>query len=365
MFSNQLRLKPASPVKVAHPLKMLEDFDLTDSLPESGVSVGVLDAEGVFCGTGIFDPSDPVATWRRFSMAEGAVFDETYLAGALQDAIQRRGDESSQRLVSSDSDFIPGLIIELFNDVAVVTVETNAVRVHRDFILGALRDVLDLAEVVVCDEGTCRTMSGNNLKARWIKVDELRYRIDFLNVEKPGFPLRLREQHVLFGSLCEDRRVLDLNAYSGGFAMQAMNHGAASALAVDSDETFTKAIGANAQRNELAVEVFAGDVVEFLDGQAVNSFDAIVVQVAQSDMDCLDEICAAALRVLPGGGLFAVYREGRAKGQDALDAVIAGAAGQVGREARVFARTTQPFDYPMLLNLPESQVVEGILLEVL
>lgn len=298
-------------------------------------------------------------------MAEGAIFDETYLALALQEAIQRRGDESSQRLVSSDADFIPGLVVELFKDVAVVMVESNAVRAHLDFILGALRESLDLVEIVVHDQGERRTMSGNNLKARWIEVNDLRYRIDFLNVEKPSFPLGLREQHVLFGSLCEGRRVLDLNAHSGGFAIQAMDHGAISALAVDPNEMFTKAIGANAQRNEVAVDVLVSDALHFLQAQSVNVFDAIVVHVVLSETDQLGEICTYALRLLPGGGILAIYREGAVRDQVPLDVVVTEVAGEVGREARVFASTGQPFDYPVLLNLPESKVIEGLLLEVL
>lgn len=208
-------------------------------------------------------------------------------------------------------------------------------------------------------------MSGNNLKARWIEVDALLYRIDFLNPTKPGFPLGLREQHVLFGSLCEGRRVLDLNSVSGGFALQAMAHDAISSLAVDSSDSFAKAISANAQRNGLQVEVLASDPLSFLKSQSAHAFDAIAVSLSAANAGTLNEICESAFRILPDSGLLAVYLVEGSETTSSVEDAISEAAGTVGREARVFARTAQPFDYPMLLRFPESLVIEGILLEVL
>lgn len=293
-------------------------------------------------------------------------FDEAYLVTAVAAAIERRGDEACQRLVSSGADYLPGLIVELLADVVWLGLATEPMRAQAELIAGLINEIVSPAEIVLDTGEGPRTFSGQGLKGRWVEVDEIVYRIDLLNPEKPRFYLDQREQHSLVGSLCADRAMLDLFSHSGAFAMQAMRHGAARAVAVDHADGYVKAIGANAQRNALPVETVTGDALDYLREVEAGGFDAIVLDPPESYFESADpsaELHRQAFASLPPGGLLATYC--RDVGTVDFEALVAKAAAESGREARIFARTSQPFDFPMLLNFPASQILQGLILQVL
>jgi len=339
--------------------------NMPDGLTD-GQSVSLVDSEGHCLGCGIFDRRDPCAAWRRYSHAEAVPFDEAYLCATLVEAIERRGDEACQRLVSSDADYLPGLVVELYGDVVWLSLETAAIRAHADLIADVIKEIVSPVELIVDKGKGPETASGRGLKGRWVEVDELFYRIDLLNTQKPGFYLDQREQHPLVGSLCEGRAVLDLFSHSGAFALQAARAGAERVVAVDLEEDYVKAIGANAQRNGLQVEAVAADASTYLKEAGAGEFDAIVLDPPAplfKEKAKIAELHYLAFAFLPPGGLLAAYCRDVALAE--CESLVAEAAARAGREARIFARTSQPFDFPMLLNFPESQVLRGLILQVL
>lgn len=349
-----------------HPWVAASGLDSVPSRVGDGQSISLVDSKGHHLGCGIFDRRDPCAAWRRYSHAEGIAFDETYIAAAMVEAIGRRGDESCQRLISSDADFLPGLIVELFGDVVWVSLETGAIRRHGDLVAEVIQEVVAPIEIVVNRGEGPQTFTGQGLKGRWIEVDELFYRIDLLNTQKPRFYLDHREQHSLVGSLCEGRAVLDLFSHSGAFALQAMRAGADRAVAVDSNEFYVKGVGANAQRNELQVETVAEDALSYMKEAEAGEFDAIILDPPATyfrEKAMAEALHRMAFASLPPGGLLATYC--RDAGLADFESLVVEAAAKAGREARIFARTSQPFDFPMLLNFPESQMLRGLILQVL
>lgn len=292
--------------------------------------------------------------------------DEAYLVTAVTGAIERRGDEACQRLVSSGADGLPGLIVELYGELVWLELQTGLMRTQAELIAGLVNEIVSPAEIVVDAGAGPRAFSGQGLKGRWVEVDEVVYRIDLLNTDKPRYYLDQREQHSLVGSLCADRTVLDLFSHSGAFALQAMRHGAQRAVAVDRADNYVKAIGANAQQNALSVETVAGDALETLRSVEAGVFDAIVLDPPKRYFESTEpsaELHRQAFASLPPGGLLATYC--RDVSTTDFEALVAQAAADTGRDARIFARTSQPFDFPMLLNFPESQILKGLILQVL
>jgi 23S rRNA (cytosine1962-C5)-methyltransferase len=348
-----------------HPWVQARCFHRLPAEIADGQSVGLVDSKGDFLGCGIFDRADPSALWRRYSRADSVPFDANYVSGAVAGALERRSDEACQRVVSSDADYVPGVIVELFGDVVWVSLETTAARAHADLIVEVLNEVVNPVECVIDQGEGPKTASGQGLKGRWVEVDDLLYRIDLLNAKKPRFYLDQREQHALVGSLCEGRTVLDLFSHNGAFALQALRSGASRAVAVDLEENYVKAVGANAQRNGLQLEALAAEASDYLQGVEAGEFEAVVMDPpcgyfgGSSQTKALHRMAFANL---PSGGLLATYC--RDLSQADFEALVAEAAGEVGREARIFARTSQPFDFPMLLNFPESQTLKGLILQV-
>ncbi len=341
--------------------------ELSGGMPQVASVVTLLNSEGEALGSGLFDPNDVARAWRRFSMAGGVHFDNSYISTAIHDALSRRSDESCQRLIASDADYLPGLEVELYDGILTIRSEHSVVDSAMDEIIACLQEACEPKEIVLFEEGGARTLSGQNLKARWVEVDGLFYRLDLLNLEKPRFFLDQREQHALVGSLCEGRAVLDGFAHSGAFALQAARNGAEHVVAVDTSEACIKAIGATAQKNNCFIETIQADVAAFLTERKVGELDAIILDPPEAesfDASAVEALHAAAFSCLPNGGLLATYcRSMNTTAADFEDAV-AQAATAAGREARIFARTAQPFDFPVLLNFPESRYLKGLILQV-
>lgn len=340
---------------------------LAGELPETACVATLLDAAGQPLGSGLYDPRDPQAAWRRFSHAEGVAFDGGYLNTAIHEALGRRSDESCQRLISSDADYLPGLEVELYDGILTVRSTHAVVDAVMDEIIACLQEVCEPKEIVFFKESGASTLSGQNLKARWIEIDGLFYRLDLLNPEKPRFFLDQREQHALVGSLCEGRTVLDGYAHSGAFALQAARAGAEHVVAVDTSEACIKAIGAGAQKNQCFVETIEADVAAFLAERKTGELDAIILDPPETepfDAVAVEALHADAFRCLPDGGLLATYCRSATTSAAEFEDAIARAATAAGREARIFARTAQPFDFPVLLNFSESRYLKGLILQV-
>ena len=375
---NVLRLKrTAREGAFGHPWVRLDDLDLTDCILIDGSAATLITANGHALGSGVFDRRNLAAAWRRFSWAEAVAFDESYIADTIQEALARRGESNCQRLISSDADYLPGLIVEKYADVLTITAETAAADAHLDMIAELLKEQLAPQEIVFlnnCEsravyslERDVRTLSGNNLKGRWVEIDELSYRLDLMQPQKPRFFLDQREQHSLVGSLCEGRVVLDAFSHSGAFAMQALRAGAEHVVATDLSETCVKAIGANAQRNECFIETIDCDAAAFLAERTVGDFDCIILDPPSemaADLDALKQLHVSAFRCLPAGGVLATYCRSESITLEAFERLVSIAAAEVGREGRIFARTGQPFDFPTLLNFPEANILKGLILQV-
>jgi 23S rRNA (cytosine1962-C5)-methyltransferase len=355
----------AAPVRSGHPWVSLAE--LSGQLPEAPCVATLLDASGQSLGSGLFDSKHPSAAWRRFSHAEGANYDGAYIGSAINDALGRRSDEHCQRLICSDADYLPGLEVELYDGVLTVSSTHAIVDAAMDEIVESLKEACEPKEIVFLKPGAACTLSGQNLKARWIEIDGIAYRLDLLNGEKPRFFLDQREQHALVGSLCEGRTVLDAYAHSGAFALQAARNGAEHVVAVDVSDVCIKAIGAHAQKNNCFVETIEADVGAFLAERSVGDLDAIILDPPHTetfDAAAVEALHTSAFTCLPEGGLLATYCRSTHTSAAEFEATVARAATAAGREARIFARTAQPFDFPVLLNFPESRYLKGLILQV-
>ncbi|TVP81864.1 MAG: hypothetical protein EA353_01105 [Puniceicoccaceae bacterium] len=358
-----------------HPWARLSN--LVAPLPSGPGVAMLLDSRGTPLGSGIFDGRDPQAAWRRFSMAEEARFDEAYVAAAINDALGRRGDEHCQRLICADADYLPGLEVDLYEGILAITSTHPVVDAVMEAIVSCLQEACEPKEMVFLHDDPrraalrleCgrRTLSGQNLKARWIEVDGIAYRLDLLNADKPRIYLDQREQHALVGSLCEGRTVLDGYAHSGAFALQAVRSGAEHVVAVDTAEACVKAIGAQAQKNDGFIETIQADVAAFLGERQPGELDAIILdppELARIDAAAVEALHLSAFQCLPEGGLLASYCRSPETPLADFEACVARAAARAGREARVFARTAQPFDFPVRLNFPQSHYLKGLILQL-
>ena len=219
---------------------------------EAGSLVAVEDEEGELLGCAFYDTKGPVALrlvelWGcSFTSPGEAVEDRLERALAARRRAGLAGPGRGYRLVHSDGDWLPGLIVDVYDTLAVYQSSSIVWDVHGDLLAEALRDTVGVEAVY--EKSTQRNRREIGLEPREgsrlgepgpVIVEEgaARFLVDPRRGQKTGLFLDQRENRLLFGRLAaEAERVLDLFAYTGGFGIQALVNGAGEAVFVEEDE---------------------------------------------------------------------------------------------------------------------------------
>lgn len=365
-----------------HPWVYLNELADAPGPEFDGRALNLRDARGRPLGSGVYNGRSQIA-WRRFSRQAGVAFEADYLAGALREALERRGPEACRRLVWSDADFIPGLIVDQFASVLVVQAVTRAVDLRLDTIGDWLAEELEPEEIIFRNDAPVRELEGLDRHVRTrtgkpaascaVEIDGLAYELDLAHGQKTGFYLDQREQHLLVASLAEGHRVLDAFCNQGSFGLQAARAGAERVVCVDSSGECVAAVRANAARNGLAVEAVEANAFDFVNALEPGAFDLVVLDppsfarnraAVDGALRGYKELALRVFQALPSGGVLAAYSCSRHVDAVAFEGAVSAAAADAGREVRLFARTGQPFDHPVRLNFPESEYLKGLVLQV-
>ncbi len=379
-----LKLKPRAPSRAVegHPWIFAGHVQKLPGAEWDGKTVFGRDGNGRFLGSGIFNSRSQIV-WRRFSR-ERVAFDANYLAAALAAAVGRRKADAARRLVWSESDFIPGLVVDEYEGVVVAQFLTRAVDDLRDTVVDLLAGLLRPQAVVVRNDagvrakeglpvGGAEVVRGDVPENFEVEIGGIRYGFDPVGGQKTGFYLDQREQHVRVGGLARGRRVLDVFCNQGGFALQAARNGAARVMGVDSSPDAITAARANAARNGLSVEWTEANAFDYLRTLETGSWDLIVLDPppfahgkggVDGALRGYREIHVRAFKALAPGGLLATYTCSHRVGMEMFRGVAAESAVDAHREVRVLDVLRQPEDHPVLLNFPESEYLHGLLLEV-
>lgn len=378
-----LRLKPGRRARAQEGHPWVFAGEVENLLPEScngGVAV-CRDVRGRLLGSGIYNGRSQIV-WRRFT-PRTEWLDDALFTRLLGDSIGRRHGEKVCRLVWSESDRLPGLVVDRYGDVLVIQVSTLAMEGRRALLARVLCEHLAPDAMVWRDDLPVRAKEGlpvsaarsepGVLEAFWLDVNGVQFLIDPLGGQKTGLYLDQREQHVLVAGYAKGRRVLDCFCNQGGFALHAARAGAARVAAMDSSADALAAGRINAERNGLKVEFMEANVFDALKPMAPGSYDLIVLDPppfapgkdrVEGALRGYKEINLRALKILPPGGILATYTCSHHIGYERFQELLAEAARDAGRTVRLLHRTGQPADHPVMLNTPESEYLRGYVLEV-
>jgi 23S rRNA (cytosine1962-C5)-methyltransferase len=291
-----------------------------------------------------------------------------------------------RRLVWSESDDLPGVVVDQFGDALVVQTQTLAMAKCEVLLGGLLTELLRPAEIIFRNDAPIRrleglplevrTHSGRPWEPRWLGIDGLDYWLDLQGGQKTGFYLDQRAQHAAVAKYCPGKRVLDAFCNQGPFALQAARAGAAHVLGLDSAEDAIAAARRNAERNKLRAEFAAANVFDWFNDPAREgepAWDVIILDpppFAKSKsalagaLRGYKEINLRALQRLAPGGVLATYTCSHHMHDAELREVLAGAAADAKRKARVLEFCHQPADHPVLVTMPESEYLRGYILQV-
>jgi 23S rRNA (cytosine1962-C5)-methyltransferase len=376
----------AAAVKRGHPWVFREGVERPPKQLATGSSVELLDEEGAFLARGLWDAASPIAV-RVFDRVRGSALAAPALAAAIVRSVALRdgrfgADTTAYRLCNGEGDRVPGLVIDRYEDVAVIRLDTDAWAPHLDAVVRAL--VKPLADRGVRSIGLRNAGEGTKLDPLTgppppdrllVRERGMAMEVDLAHGQKTGAFLDQRENRARVRAVAAGKRVVNLFSYAGGFSVAAALGGAAHVTSVD----VASAAHATAQRtfraNDLdptAHAFVSADVFAFLDKARARgeAFDVVISDppsFAPSErarpraITAYRKLHAAAASVLaPGGVLCAASCSSHVTMEDFLGTLDDGALGRADlRVADVFG---QPEDHPSLPAWPEGRYLKFVVL---
>lgn len=379
-----LKLRPNAKGRVlsGHPWVFANEVDSLLPPEHDGEVVECRDRTGRLLGTGIYNRGSQIV-WRRLSRDRVAL-DADFLREALTAAIARRApEERFRRLVWSESDGLPGVVLDQYADVLVLQLQTLAMARRRGLLVEIMAGLLRPAEIIHRDDAPIRrleglplevaTRSGRPWEPRWSTIGGIDYWLDLQHGQKTGFYLDQREQHVRVARWAAGRRVLDAFCNQGAFALHAARAGAVRVLGLDSAEDAVVQARRNAERNGVDATFEAANVFDHFRANREDRWDLIVLDpppfaksrsALEGALRGYKEINLRAMQQLTSGGILATYTCSHHMQDAELRGVLAAAANDAKRRVTVLEHAHQPPDHPVLVTMPESEYLRGYILRV-
>lgn len=370
-----------------HPWLLDGGVARVDGAPAAGDWVRIRTESGETLGYGFYSPASRlrvrVLQFGKEAPAESLLEERiaAAVAGRASDPLLR--DLDALRLVNAEGDGLPGLVADRYGDVVVVRLTSAGMARRRDAIAAALEracgarvGVLRADAAAARREGIAAESGplwGGEAPTRVAIVERGRhYLVDIAHGQKTGFYLDQRDARDLVVRLAAGRRVLDLFAYTGGFAVAAARGGAASVCLVESSADALALARENLAANEVTApaELVRGDAFEYARAQG-DRFDLIVVDpppLARAHRDVpsasrayKDVLLGALRRAAPGAWLLA-FSCSHHVGPELFAKIAAGAATDAQRDVPVKGVLGAPSDHPVSLHHPEGGYLTGLLL---
>lgn len=355
---------------------------------EPGSVVELRDRKNSFLGIGYINPHSLIAI--RILTRKKEEINSDFFRNRILDAIDYRKrflkDMGSLRVVFSEGDFLPGIIVDKYGDCLSIQILTLGMEKQSDTIIGILDDIFSPSAIVLKNDSSVRLLEGLRQEKKVLKgfldslpviqEDSLLFEIDPMAGQKTGYFLDQRESRIAFSRLVEGGKGLDLFCYSGAWSIHLASRGAHVIGIDDSDQAISFA-RKNAGINNLSDRCLfeKADVFEFLKKGVLgrDQYDFIVLDppaFARSKSQIKNairgyrEINSNAMRMLKKGGLLATSSCSFHIGREIFLDMLRLAAKDTGRQARLIEMRSQSKDHPVLLSMPETEYLKCAFLEV-
>jgi len=382
-----LKEEKEKPLESRHPWVFSGAIDRIDDNFETGDLIRVYSFQKKFLGIGYLNPRSQIAI--RMLAFQDIPINETFFESKIREAISLRvrfipRETNAFRLIHSEGDFLPGLIVDRYADYLVVQVLTLGMEKWKDVIVKILAAELPVKGIFEKDDIEARKFEGLEKRVGklvgeeppdYIEVQEngVRFVVDIHRGQKTGFFLDQRDNRELIRRHSQNKRVLNCFAYTGGFSVYAALGGASETVSVESSEPALNTARVNFEKNGIKdFQLVREDVFEYL--RAVRQeFDVVILdppafcknkqQIHQAARGYKDINMSALKRLAPGGLLFTASCSSHIT-PELFQKIIFGAAKDARRDLRILAKTSHPFDHPINIYHPEGEYLKGLLCEV-
>jgi 23S rRNA (cytosine1962-C5)-methyltransferase len=333
---------------------------------------------------------------RVWSFDPNEIIDNAFFKRRVAAAVARRGVlpsltlEQGQRLIHAESDGLPGVIADKYGDTVVVQLTSAGADKWREAIADALQLATGCKRIYERSDSDVRGLEGLEPRVGWLRgeapageivIEEhgVKMAVDIVAGHKTGFYLDQRDSRGLLRELSAGRRVLNCFCYTGGFSLQALAGGATSVVSIDSSQTALDRAAANlalnpqlpADRAEWRCENVFDELRKLK--AAGETCDLIVLDPpkfapsashAERASRAYKDINLLGCKLLAPGGLLMTYSCSGGIGLELFQKIVAGAALDAGRDARIIQRLQGAPDHPIALAFPEGEYLKGLLLQV-
>jgi len=355
--------------------------------PKPGDVVQLQDARGKPIGSAIYNPQSQISA-RLFSYRRQDLdldFFKRRIERALKSRVDAGVDTSLCRVVWSESDGLPGVVVDRYGDHLVLQTLTLAMAQRQDLIVQALVEIFSPTSIVQRNEGNVRkaegldqvkgVIHGETPDPFVVRHHGSAFHADLIEGQKTGLYLDQLDNYQLVSALAKGRRVLDCFSNQGGFAQACALAGASEVTAVDISESATEVAKQNAAIAGVQIQCLAENCFDFLkrNEAAAARYDLIILdppsftKTKSSVRDALrgyKEIHLRAMKMLEPGGIFATFTCSHHVSAEEFHSSITDAAVDAKKTLRRVTTYTQRPDHPILATIPETEYLRGYAYEV-
>lgn len=353
-----------------------------------GSIVEVFNHKNEFIGYGHYNKNSKIIV-RMLEHDKNVSIDANWYNQKIKQAYELRMglniDSNAFRLIHSESDFLPGLIIDYFNGYVILQISTLGMERDKEFIIQALiNNIPNLKGIYEKSEGDGRKLEGLPEKTQilWGEIPDTieifegnaNFIID-LKGQKTGFYSDQRENRILLGNLSKGKNFLDVCSYTGGFSVHAMSNGANSATLIDISEDALNVAKENLKKH-INVEFIKGNIFDILrvlikEGGKwdVVSLDPPKLAPNKRDLEkalkAYKDIILNGIKLTNNGGLLAIYSCSGAVSSSDLRMALAYAVKDAGVKATIVHQLHQSSCHPISVSVPETEYLKGFLVRVI
>jgi 23S rRNA (cytosine1962-C5)-methyltransferase len=370
-----------------HPWIFSGAIDLIDEEIVDGDIVSIYDSRKRFLAIGHFQNATIAARIVSFEERE---INQKFFTQKLGDAIQLRrnlglfsSDNSICRLVHGEGDGLPGLIIDFYENVAVVQCHSIGMYHSLSFINKALqKNIADLQAVYSKSSDTLHTkeiaqdsfLFGNTNVPHIATERGIRFSIDWITGQKTGFFIDQRENRTLLGNYANGKKILNTFCYSGGFSLSALHAGAKEVHSLDSSKKAIDLTDANIALNKFKGKhkSIVADAMEYLKNLD-NSYDIIILDPPafakhrdkrHQAIQGYKRLNEMAIKAIKPGGIIFTFSCSQVVDKYLFTNTVIAAAINSRRNIRILEQLHQPADHPINAFHPEGEYLKGLVIQV-
>ena len=399
--SIRLRTGKKGIIRPNHPWIFKTQLLKADPSIKPGDIISITDNGSKFIGRGYYNPRSEIAV-RLLTFTDEPI-NKKFFTDRIVKALEKRQQTFSgraglnlpyhdcitnaRRIVFSEADGLPGLIIDLYNDTAVFQALTLGMDRFKEEIADIIDELLKPKYIYEKSVSPFRKLEGLKDVSGWwgdegkglveIFEGKAKFLVDIVNGHKTGFYLDQRKSRLALENISKDKTVLDLFCYSGGFSISAAISGARHVTGADIKEDWLELARKNAELNGV------GEKTEFIKGEVFGilkdindsdrKFDIVIVD-PPSFLKNRDSVITAAkgyrelnslaMRALADGGVLATFSCSHNMPSDLFSKIIKEAAADADKKFTILKRCHQAEDHPIVKSIPETEYLKGYFLKM-